>query len=533
MINQLKNSIKAGFPGIVIPSAEVARGVDVVKAVVAEFNKEVKDLKTSDFLKQHGYQLKVWNTIEGYRDESDSIIKDTADPQRAIKYIQMDDAQACIYVMQNLHFFWDDVMMKPGICQAIMDVARLRLPHKHLIVIGPHGSIPIEIAHLFQTVDFSLPTKDELMLICNKFDAVLKKNKLNEDQKKEIADAAAGMTAFEAENSMRAAIVASKGKGIDPLMIQEEKARSVKKSGLLEYEKSILTVSNVGGLEEIKDWLDDLSFIYHNREAAEAYGAPMPKGLLITGISGTGKSLIAKVIANMFKVPFFRGDIGKLFGSLVGETEQKTESFFRLVDSVSPSVILLDEIEKMLAGMESSGASDAGVTARLIGRLLTYMQDKKNSSFFVATANDVSKLKPELLRKGRFNQVFFVDLPNRDERAAIFKIHIANTKRKPEDYDLDQLVKASEGYVGAEIEGFITDAMYKAFRQGVEYNTQHLLDAISITPALSKTKEAEINALREWARGRARKANRSNLVAVTGDGLGEFDGTDILTEGEA
>lgn len=533
MIKQLKNSIKAGFPLIVVPSAEVARGIETVKSLVTDFNKEVKELKTSDFLKQHGYQLKVWNTIEGYRDEAENIIKDTADPQRAIKYVQNDESQACIYVLQNLHLAWDDVMMKPGICQAIMDIARLRLPHKHIVVIGPHGSIPLEIAHLFMTVDFALPNKEELMEICGKFDAVLKKNKLTTDQKKEIADAAAGMTAYEAENAMRSAIVASTGKGINPLVIQEEKARSVKKSGLLEYEKSILTIDDVGGLEEIKDWLNELAYIYQHKEEAEKYGVPMPKGLLITGLSGGGKSLIAKVIANMFKVSFFRGDIGKLFGSLVGETEQKTEAFFRLIDSVAPSVILLDEIEKMLSGMESSGASDAGVTARLIGRLLTYMQDKKNSSFFVATANDVSKLKPELLRKGRFNQIFFVDLPTKEERLAIFKIHITKTGRKPEDYDLDQLVAKSAEYVGAEIEGFITDAMYKAFPKGVDYTTQHILDAIAITPPLSKTKEAEINALREWARGRARYANRKNIIPVTGDGLSQFEGTDILTEGDA
>lgn len=514
MKNALTTAIKAGFPLIAMQTVEVSRAVQSVVSVVDDWNQELKKTSATEKLKEHGYNVWTWTTTQGWVDAKTGkeAVKKTQELPMALAHLldpnNLKTNPACVYVVQNAHLWWDDPMMKPMIFQQLIDFAKLRTPHQNVIFVGPHGSIPLEVAQLFMPIDYALPSRDELVDLTKKFDEVMGKHKLKDPERNRIADAGAGMTFFEFENALRAAIVDGKGKKIDPIIIQEEKAQAVKKSGFLEHEKVLFTLDDAGGLDNMKQWLEELSEIYHNWEKAQKYGLKTPKGCLITGISGTGKSLVAKVIANLFGVPLFRCDIGKVFGSLVGETEKNTMMLLAQIDAVSPCVILLDEIEKSLSGLESSGQSDSGVTARLIGRLLTYLQDKTSSSFFVATANDVSKLPPELLRKGRFNQIWFVDLPDDKERKAIFNIHLARTKRPLDRFNLDELVAATDGCTGAEIEGFIEDAMAKAFSEKArEFTTADIVQAAASAPFLSKTKAEDITALRRWAKGRARIAN--------------------------
>jgi ATP-dependent 26S proteasome regulatory subunit len=513
MKEQLVNYIKAGFPVMAIPSVETARVIDDVVAIISDWNKELKDSNANEVLKTYGYNVRTWNAIDGWMDGGKSLYKGSEDPVKAMQFLldekDRKECPACIYVMDSFYHHWDDQMMKPMIYEYIKKFAHERAPHRHILFVGMSSCIPVDISHLFMTVDFALPDKEELLTIVNKFSSVLakKKKELSVKEKKEIVDAASGMTKYEAENAFRVAIVESKGKEISPKVIQKEKSRAVKKLGFLEYEPSEYTVEDLGGIENLKQYLNDLAYVYHNMEEAKKYGLKSSKGMLVTGISGTGKSLTAKILSNIFGIPLFRADIGKLFGSLVGETEKNTAMFFKQIDSVSPCIILVDEVEKALSGTESSGQSDAGVTSRLMGRLLEYLQEKKSDSFFIFTANDISKLPPELMRKGRIDSLWFFDLPTDEERLSILKIHIKKTKRDPEKFDLAAIVRKTEGCTGAEIEGFIKDAMYKAFPEKVEYTTEHILEAVSNTPLLSKTKEKEITALRQWAKGRARIAN--------------------------
>lgn len=519
------DGLKSGFSFIVINTVEVTRVTDVIKKYVKEWNEEVRKSKNAPgAVKEHGYSLKIWDTVTGLykydllKDKVVETYKNTTEAPKAIQAVAEDHAShmsnpekepAGVYVYQNLHLQWDDPMMRQFIVQDIINLSADRLPHRHLVFVGPYSQIPIEIAHLLVPLEFSLPTKAELVDLTKKFDLTFSRHKakLEDEDRVAAAEAAAGMTEYEAENAFRFAIISSQGKELPASVIQEKKAEAVRKTGLLEYQKVAITKEDIGGMHNMVRALDDLSYLYHNKTKAKEYGVPMPKGWLITGISGTGKSLIAKGISNIFGVPLFLCDLGKVFGSLVGETEKNTLQLLKQIEAVSPAVILLDEIEKALSGLESSGQSDAGVTSRLIGRLLTFMQEKKDESFFCATANSVSTLPPELLRKGRFNQIWFVDLPIASEREHILKIHIKKVGRKWEDYDLKLLVKESEGCTGAEIEGFISDAMYHAFPLGREFNTTDILECMKATPFLSKTKEQEIKDLREWANGRARIAN--------------------------
>ncbi len=262
------------------------------------------------------------------------------------------------------------------------------------------------------------------------------------------------------------------------------------------------TAADVGGLGVLKEWLRlrERAFTQEARD----YGLPAPKGIALIGIPGTGKSLTAKMIAGLWRLPLLRLDVGSLFGSLVGESEERARRALRVAETVSPAVVWLDELEKALA----HGDTDSGTSTRVFGTILTWMQEKKAPAFIVATANDISRLPPELLRKGRFDEIFFLDLPTQAERREIFAVHLQKRKRLAQDYDLDRLARESEGYVGAEIEQAIIDAMYAGFGAGREFTTDDVSAALKRQVPLSVSQRETIGALRAWLKeGRAQSAS--------------------------
>jgi SpoVK/Ycf46/Vps4 family AAA+-type ATPase len=242
-------------------------------------------------------------------------------------------------------------------------------------------------------------------------------------------------------------------------------------------------------------------------EKARRFGLPEPKGLLLLGVQGAGKSLLAKAVASQWQLPLLRLDLGRIFSELVGSSEQNIRTALRLAESVAPCVLWLDEIEKGLAGATGSGSSDAGTSARVFGSLLTWMQEKNSPVFVIGTANDISALPPEVLRKGRFDEIFFVDLPQPQERREIFAIHLARRGRDPLEFDLNKLALAAEGFSGAEIEQVIIDALYDAFEDSRDLTNEDLLRNMNQTIPLSQTMESKITALRQWARNHARPAS--------------------------
>ena len=274
---------------------------------------------------------------------------------------------------------------------------------------------------------------------------------------------------------------------------------------MLDYFDAAESMADVGGLSRLKAWLEGRRDAFS--EAARDFGLPQPKGLLLLGVQGCGKSLVAKAVANLWQLPLLRLDVGSLFSMYVGSTEANMRKAIKIAETISPAVLWLDEIEKGLAGLESSGAVDAGVTARIFSSFLLWMQEKTAPVFVVATANDVRRLPPELLRKGRFDEIFFVDLPSQSEKEQIFGIHLTKRRRDPGRFDIRELASAAEGFSGAEIEGAVVSALYKAFAANLELSQQDLAEAVSETIPLSRTMSENIGALRQWASTRARPAS--------------------------
>ncbi|HXN82145.1 MAG TPA: AAA family ATPase, partial [Myxococcales bacterium] len=269
---------------------------------------------------------------------------------------------------------------------------------------------------------------------------------------------------------------------------------------------------HVGGLDELKGWLTGRIGAFG--EPARKFGLPAPKGLLLLGVQGCGKSLTAKAVASHWALPLLRLDVGRIFSSLIGSSEENLRKAIRVAESVSPAVLWIDEIEKGLAGSAGAAVTDSGVSARVFGALLTWLQEKTAPVFVVATANRIDALPPELLRKGRFDEIFFIDLPSAAERREIFRIHVAKRQRDPAAFDLDALSTAAEGFSGAEIEQAVVAGLYHAFGEGTDLRQGHVMKAVEESVPLSSTMGEDIGRLREWSKNRTRPASSAQRLAV-------------------
>jgi SpoVK/Ycf46/Vps4 family AAA+-type ATPase len=286
--------------------------------------------------------------------------------------------------------------------------------------------------------------------------------------------------------------------------VAREKAQAVKKNGLLELIETKESLESIGGLDVLKEWLIKRRNAFSQR--AIEYGLPTPKGLLIIGIPGTGKSLTAKATGKVFGVPLLKLDAGKLFAGLVGQSESNLRSVIQTAEAIAPCCLWVDEMDKGFSGIKSSSATDGGTSSRVFGSFISWMQEKKAPVFVVATANDVSQLPPEMLRKGRFDELMFVDLPNQEERQAIWAIQIRNYGRNPSDFDLVQLARVTEGLTGSEIESVFADALYLAFERDRDPTDLDIAQILTEFVPLSKLMAEQITGLRNWAKGRARLA---------------------------
>jgi len=453
----------------------------------------------------------VWDIASGFVSQSNGPVPAAADPLTALDAVKSLDGNHVV-VLKDFHDFWSDARIK----RRLRNLAEeLKFTRKSLIILTPVFDIPRELADDAVRLTLDGPNLSELDEILSGLESTPGlRNELTPDGRDRLLQAAIGLSANEALRSFSKAIV---GDGVlnddDVILVTSEKQEIIKGSGALEFYPANTSADDVGGLETLKEWIR-LRQRAFGQEAKE-YGLPAPKGIALIGIPGTGKSLTAKAIGGMWRLPLIRLDIGAVFGSLVGESEERIRKALRLTEQIAPCVLWIDELEKALA----SGGGDGGTSQRVVGTILTWMQDKKAPVFVVATANDISSLPPELLRRGRFDEVFFLDLPTFDERTEIIKVHLRKRGRNPEDFDLARLANESALYVGAEIEQALIDAMYTSFNEDREVTSDDFDRALRSLVPLSRSQREQIDNLRLWlTEGRAQSASfteREEAIAST------------------
>lgn len=454
-----------------------------------------------------------WNNAKGLlefqrhtKSFKESEIKGTQDIHYILdEWINSDEAENSIIIIEE----WRGVDNQEDIyITNILKEFFYYGPKSTAIVISSHNDyLPSSLGKKVYKLDMTLPNENILDLT---FKSVCKKRNFDEKidaaLKDNIIKASLGLTTLDAERAYNLMITNNikNGRGfvqenLDEII--EAKEQVIRNSGYLEYYHHKETFNDIGGSQILKQWLRQRQKAFS--EEAKKFGLPTPRGLLLVGIPGTGKSLFAKSIGQAFGQPIIRMDIGKVFGGFVGESENNMRNALKIIETVAPAVLWIDEIEKGMSGIASSNRSDGGTTARVLGTFLTWMQEKKAPVFVVATANNVSELPPEFLRKGRFDEIFFLDLPDIDERKEIFKIHIAKNNRNPENFDIKKLATYSKNFSGAEIEEAVKEALFMAYDNNEDINTSYVQQALENTYPLADTMKEKIDALRQWANNRA------------------------------
>jgi len=496
-VKEIDLLIRSRYPIIYVRTSEENRACNLLANIAKAQKKNLVDWSSTEGL----------CTVESYHGSAIKTTKEMARPGAALEAILQDSGRT-IYILKDLHRYLDD----PGVIRKLRDLYQsVKRSYKTLIILSPVKEIPPDLETAIYFVNMPLPDVKMLSNLLKEIVSAVRgderiKIELPESKYHGMANAALGLTLEEAERVFFKAIIRdARLAQHDVQYVRDEKRQIVEKSGLLEYYETTEDLKAVGGLDLLKAWLKRRTRSFE--PAARDYGLPVPKGLLLLGVQGCGKSLAAKAVSGSWGFPLLRLDLSRIFGSLMGSSEQNMRRALEMAESVSPAILWVDEIEKTFSGTESSGRTDAGTTSRVFASFLTWLQDKKALVFCVATANSIKALPPELLRKGRFDDIFFVDLPSPDERKQIFRIHLEKRHRKAKDFDLDALAKQADGFSGAEIEQAIISAMYDAFDEGREIETKDILEATRSAVPLSVTMREEIDYLRTWAHDRARSAS--------------------------
>jgi len=495
-LTDIDELIRARYPILYLITWEENRAKQILVHIAKEHEKDIFEWSVTDGLRHLGKLF----TKEPYKEQS-------RDPLVALNHVLQSGAPA-LYVFKDFHLY----LKKPEMIRQMRDVANaLRKTKKTLILLSPVLDIPTELEKSVTIIDLPLPQADNLDALLERMirdtsrDRRLKVDLEPEDRAR-LIKAALGLTLEEAENAFARAMVEDGTLGpTDIPAVLEEKRQVIRKSGLLEYFSTNEAIENVGGMDVLKGWLVKRGNAFSDE--AREYGLPEPKGVLLLGIQGCGKSLVAKTVASLWDLPLLRLDVSLIFSGFIGASENNMRKAIKTAESIAPAVLWIDEIEKAFSGVASSSMSDAGTTARVVGTFLTWIQEKDSAVFVIATANSIESLPPELLRKGRFDEVFFVDLPTRAERGEIFAIHLGKRKRESQGYDIDLLAKESEGFSGSEIEEAIISGMHDSFAEKRELQTRDILEALHGTVPLSVTMAEKISFFRQWMQTRARPAS--------------------------
>lgn len=482
-IDSLNACISAGVPAVAVNSHEWER--------ISE--------ETEMIAESRGIQFITWDFVKGLQKYGE-MLAGPSDPVKVLETIAVNNLADCI-----IHFYnFNPLLKHPAVQQKLRDtLIYCKNNGITLVFTSVLGDIPPELEKEIIVLDFELPDKEAIQKIISG---------LGDYEESELypklVEAAVGLTMSEAEN-MIALALAKNGLQITPEVISEvkkQKAQILKKSGVLELIEPE-DIPSIGGLDQLKMWMWERGKAY-SPEARE-FGLPYPKGCLVFGIPGTGKSLFAKAVAKQLGFPLLA--LQNILDKYVGESEKRMKEALKFAEHLAPAVLWVDEIEKFFAGV--GGNSDSGVSTRVFGQFLSWLQETTAPVFVVATANNIAALPPELLRKGRFDEIWFVDLPGQKEREEIFKIHISRKGRDVNNFDISRLAKETAGYTGSEIEQIVISGLFRAFSKGVDITTEILLEAAEETSPLSVTMKEIIVAMREWGKTRARLASTPEAVA--------------------
>jgi len=490
-INKALNSyLDAGFPIIYINSFEETKVDSIISSVMG------------------GRKGLEWNGSQGFCDfkTKQDLISGNSLADTLSLLCGDGELERKFLVIKDAHLYFDD----PTVITCLKSIA-LKISQgldAVVIIVSSVLKFPKELEKFITILEMEYPSQDEIKVQIKSF-ADAQGVGITEELLEDMSMAFKGLTEFEIDNLLAAAL-ADDGmfSRSDLKLIFDQKQQMIMKSGILEMIPLKERPEDIGGLENLKSWLERKSKVFKSINKAVEFGVNMPKGVLIAGVPGCGKSLCAKVTAQMFDVPLLRLDMGKIMGKYVGESEENMRKAIGLAEAISPCILWIDELEKAFAGVNGTGNE---VTVRLFGTFLTWMQEKTSSTFVVATANDITKLPPELMRKGRFDEIFYVGLPKPEERRKIFEIHIR--KRRKQDLaniDIGSLVSQTDGYSGADVEGVVIDAVESAFVDGSgALRTEHINAAIRNTHSLSEImKESLTNLSKEYENRHFKSASK-------------------------
>ncbi|MDG2991175.1 AAA family ATPase [Candidatus Synechococcus calcipolaris G9] len=482
--------LRARYPLLYIPSREEERLEGVLQHIAETYNNRA---------------VYVWDFVEGYQGNPNDGGTAKRNPLQALEFIEkLPHTAAALIILRDFHRFLEDI----SISRKLRNLARLlKSQPKNLILLAPEVAIPADLSDVITVVEFPLPSSSdiraELERLCQGLGQPLSPQSLDE-----VVRACQGLT-LERIRRVLGRAIASHGSLYpeDVDLILEEKRQILRQTQILDFYPATESIADLGGLDNLKDWLMRRGGAFSER--ARQYGLPHPRGLLLVGIQGTGKSLTAKVIAHHWHLPLLRLDVGRLFAGLVGESESRTRQMLQIAEALAPCILWIDEIDKAFAGMDGRG--DAGTSSRVFGTFITWLAEKQSPVFVVATANNIKSLPPEMLRKGRFDEIFFVGLPHQEERRAIFEVHISRVRPHTlNQYDLERLAYETIDFSGAEIEQCLIEAMHLAFSQDRDFTTEDLLQAASEIVPLARTAREDVHLLQEWAAaGKARLASRA------------------------
>jgi AAA+ superfamily predicted ATPase len=450
----------------------------------------------------------IWDFVDGYQGNPNDRGFGRRNPLQALEFIdKLSPNEPGIFILRDYHRFLEDV----SVARKLRNLGRkFKAEPKNLIVLAPQISIPNDLSEAITILEFPLPNAEEIRSEITKLLQATQQN-LASSALDDLVRASQGLSLDRVRRVLGRAI--AEHQSIEPADVEsilEEKRQTIRQTQILDFYPTSAQMEDIGGLDNLKEWLVRRGGSFSDK--ARQYGLPHPRGLLLVGIQGTGKSLTAKAIAHHWHLPLLRLDVGRLFAGLVGESESRTRQMIQLAEALSPCILWIDEIDKAFGGLDSKG--DAGTTSRVFSTVVTWLAEKTSAVFVVATANNVQALPPEILRKGRFDEIFFVGLPSQSERRSIFAVHLQKVRAQNlRDFDLDRLAAETPSFSGAEIEQILVEAMHIGFSQNRDFTTNDILEAASQTIPLAVTAQEQINALQEWANsGRARLASRQGNI---------------------